>query len=165
MKKHAIRNIFTRKGFVALAACALLACASLSATPALAEMSKGQTLYVPCYSHIYHGVKTRPFDLTITLAVRNADPKRNLRLSAVDYYGSDGKLLKRYVGVEIIVPPLSTREFIVDQNDSSGGAGASFMVRWRGDAAMNEPVVEAVMIGTANSQGISFTSRGVVIQE
>lgn len=157
MKKNALR-----KTFVALSACAVLAAASL---PARADMSKGQTLYVPCYSHIYHGVKTRPFDLTITLAVRNADPRRNLRLSAVDYYGSDGKLLKRYVGAETIVPPLSTREFTVDQNDSSGGAGASFLVRWRGDTSMNEPVVESVMIGTANSQGISFTSRGVAIQE
>lgn len=151
-----------KKSLIALAACALLACSSL---PALAEMSKGQTLYVPCYSHIYHGVKTRPFDLTITLAVRNADAKRPLRLTSVDYYGSDGKLLKRYLGAETVLPPLSTREFIVDQNDSSGGAGASFLVRWRSDANMNEPVVESVMIGTANSQGISFSSRGVVIHE
>jgi hypothetical protein len=151
-----------KRSLIALAACALLACSSL---PALADMSKGQTLYVPCYSHIYHGVKTRPFDLTITLAVRNTDAKRTMRLSAVDYYGSDGKLLKRYVGGEIILPPLTTREFTVEQNDTSGGAGASFLVRWRSDASMNEPVVESVMIGTANSQGISFTSRGVAIQE
>jgi hypothetical protein len=147
---------------IALAVCAFLVCSSL---PALAEMSKGQTLYVPCYSHIYHGVKTRPFDLTITLVVRNTDPKRPMRLTSVDYYGSDGKLLKRHIGAETVLPALSTREFTVEQNDSSGGAGASFLVRWRSDATMNEPVVESVMIGTANSQGISFSSRGVVIQE
>lgn len=151
-----------KHSLIALAACAFLVCSGL---PALAEQSKGQTLYVPCYSHIYHGVKTRPFDLTITLAVRNSDPKRPMRLTSVDYYGSDGKLLKRYLGAEIALPPLTTREFIVDQNDSSGGAGASFLVRWRSDANMNEPVVESVMIGTANSQGISFSSRGVVIHE
>ena len=151
-----------KHSLIALAACAFLVCSSL---PALAELSKGQTLYVPCYSHIYHGVKTRPFDLTITLVVRNTDPKRPMRLTGVDYYGSDGKLLKRYLGAETVLPPLSTREFTVEQNDSSGGAGASFLVRWRSDATMNEPVVESVMIGTANSQGISFSSRGVVIQE
>lgn len=151
-----------KKSFIALTACALLACASL---PALADMSKGQTLYVPCSSHIYHGVKTRPFDLTITLTVRNTDPRRTMRLTGVDYYGSDGKLLKRFVGGDTIMAPLTTREFTVEQNDTSGGAGASFLVRWRADAAMNEPVVESVMIGTANSQGISFTSRGVAIQE
>ena len=153
-----------KKLFVSLAACALLAAAS-QPVAAQSDLSKGQLLYVPCYSHIYHGVKTRPFDLTITLAVRNADPKRNLRLTTVDYYGSDGKLIRRHLGAEVILPPLSTREFVVEQNDSSGGAGASFVVRWKGDGAMNEPVVESVMIGTANSQGISFASRAVVIQE
>lgn len=151
-----------KKRLVVLAVCALLA---VSALPAQADMLKGQTLYVPCYSHIYHGVKTRPFDLTITLSVRNADTKRSMRLSSADYYGSDGKLLKRFLGAEVILPPMTSREFTVDQNDSSGGSGASFIVRWRADAAMNEPVVESVMIGTANSQGISFTSRGVAIQE
>lgn len=151
-----------KKSLVILSFCAML---SLSALPAQAEMLKGQTLYVPCYSHIYHGVKTRPFDLTITLSVRNSDTKRTLRLSSVDYYSSDGKLLKRFVVGEVAVPPMTSREFTVDQNDSSGGSGASFLVRWRADAVMNEPVVESVMIGTANSQGISFTSRGVSIQE
>lgn len=151
-----------KKGLIILATCALLV---VSALPAQAGMLKGQTLYVPCYSHIYHGVKTRPFDLTITLSVRNADTKRSLRLSSADYYGSDGKLLKRYIVGEVTLPPMTTREFTVDQTDSSGGSGASFLVRWRADAAMNEPVVESVMIGTANSQGISFTSRGVAIQE
>ncbi|MDP2849101.1 MAG: DUF3124 domain-containing protein [Humidesulfovibrio sp.] len=151
-----------KRSLIAIAACAFLTCASL---PALAEMSKGQALYVPCSSHIYHGIKTRPFDLAITLTVRNTDPKRTMRLISVDYHGSDGRLLKRHVAAEMVMPPLSTREFTVEQNDTSGGAGASFLVRWRADAAMNPPVVESVMIGTANSQGISFTSRGVVIQE
>jgi len=151
-----------RRVLITFAASAFLLCSSL---PALAEMSKGQTLYVPCYSHIYHGVKTRPFDLTITLAVRNSDPRRTMRLVSVDYFGSDGKLLKRFLGSETSMGPLSTREFTVEQNDTTGGAGASFVVRWRSDVAMNEPVVESVMIGTANSQGISFTSRAITVNE
>lgn len=137
----------------------------LSAAPAWAGMSKGQLLYVPCSSHVYHGVKTRPFELTVTLTVRNTDPWRPMTLSAVDYHGSDGRLIRRYLETVVMVPPLSTREFTVEQNDTSGGAGALFLVRWKAAAAMNEPIVEAVMIGTTNSQGISFTSRGVALQE
>lgn len=153
-----------RKSLAAFAACALIAAASL---PAFAQsaLSKGQLLYVPCYSHIYHGVKTRPFDLTITLSVRNADPRRAMRITAVDYYGSDGKLIKRYLTHEAPLSPMAAREFTVEQNDTSGGSGASFLVRWRAETPVNEPVVESVMIGTANSQGISFSSRGVPIQE
>jgi hypothetical protein len=144
--------------------CAALLTVCLAA-PARAAMSKGQTLYVPCSSHVYQGAKTRPFDLTVTLIVRNADTRRALRLLSVDYVGSDGRLLKRFVGQAVNVGPLATREFVVEQNDTTGGAGASFLVRWHADATMNEPVVEAVMIGTANSQGISFSARGVEIKE
>jgi len=151
-----------KRRFVALALCAVLAA---SALPAQAGMSKGQTVYVPCSSHIYHGIKTRPFELTVTLIVRNTDPRRSMKLTGVDYVGSDGRLLKRHLDKAVAVPPLATREFIVEEKDMSGGAGASFLVRWKSDAAMNEPLAEAVMIGTANSQGISFTSRGVVVQE
>jgi hypothetical protein len=31
------------------------------------RLSAGQTVYVPIYSHIYSGVKGRPFDLAATL--------------------------------------------------------------------------------------------------
>jgi len=134
-------------------------------TPALAGVSRGQLIYVPCSSYIYHGVKTRAFDLTVTLMVRNTDPRKAITVTAVDYYGSDGRMVRRMLETVVTLPPLATREFVVEQNDASGGAGASFLVRWRSDVPVNEPVVESVMIGTSNSQGISFTSRGVEIKE
>lgn len=143
-----------------LAACAIIACAATAWAA-----SKGQLLYVPCSSHVYQGVKSRPFDLTVTLMVRNTDPWRALRLTAVDYHGSDGRLIKRFLDKVVTVPPLTTKEYMVEQNDTSGGAGALFLVRWQSDAPMNDPIAESVMIGTTNGQGISFTQRGVVIQQ
>lgn len=148
---------------------AVLACAALlvllASGLALAEMSKGQTLYVPCSSHIYHGPKTRPLDLTVTLVVRNIDTRRSLTLSSVDYYGTDGKLLRRALATPVTLPPLAAREFLVDEKDKDGGVGASFLVRWKADAPVNAPVVEAVMIGSGNGLGISYSNRGVAIQE
>jgi hypothetical protein len=38
-------------------------------------LSTGQTVYVPIYSHIYSGLKGRPFNLAATLSIRNTDPK------------------------------------------------------------------------------------------
>jgi hypothetical protein len=37
-------------------------------------LSAGQTVYVPIYSHIYSGLKGRPFNLAATLSIRNTDP-------------------------------------------------------------------------------------------
>jgi len=148
--------------------CALLACAVLlllAAGTALAEMSAGQTVYVPCSSHTYHGPKTRQVDLTVTLVVRNADLRNAITLNSVDYYGTNGKLLRRYLARPTVIEPLSALEFMVEQNDTLGGAGASFLLRWKAAKAVNEPVVEAVMIGSSSGLGISFVSHGVAVQE
>ncbi|MDO9633057.1 MAG: DUF3124 domain-containing protein [Humidesulfovibrio sp.] len=151
-----------RRFTIALVSAALLL---LAASIGLAEMSKGQTQYVPCSSHIFHGPKTRQLDLTVTLVVRNIDTKRPFSLSSVDYYGSDGQLVRRYLAAPVTVQPLSAREFVVDEKDMAGGVGASFLVRWKSGADVNAPVVEAVMIGSSNGLGISYINRGVSIQE
>lgn len=129
--------------------------------PAAETLFTGQTLYVPCYSHIYHGIKTRPVDLTITLSVRNTDPRRAVTLSAVEYYDTAGSLVKSYLDKPMELAPLGTAEFIVEQTDSKGGSGANFLVRWKCQSPANPLLAEAVMIGTSSQQGISFSSRGV----
>lgn len=141
-------------------------CLALAGTPcAAAGLSKGQTVYVPCYSHIYHGIKTRPIDLTITLSVRNTDPARAVTLSSVDYYDTTGRLVKHHLEQPMRLEPLMTAEFIVAQTDSTGGSGANFIVRWQAEAPASPVLVEAVMIGTSSQQGISFSSQGVVVPE
>jgi len=42
------------------------------------ELSDGQTIYVPAYSHIYSGNREQPFLLTVTLSIRNIDPKHQM---------------------------------------------------------------------------------------
>ena len=60
-------------------------------------LSAGQTVYVPIYSHIYSGVKGRPFDLAATLSIRNTNTKNPITLVSVKYYDSDGKLVEDYL--------------------------------------------------------------------
>jgi hypothetical protein len=38
------------------------------------------------------------------------------------------------------------------------GSGAKFLVHWRADQPVSEPIVESIMIGTQMQQGISFIS-------
>jgi len=150
--------------FTTVLACAVLLLLAAVGS-ALAEMSTGQTLYVPCSSHTYHGPKTRQVDLTVTLVLRNTDTRTSITLNSVDYYGTNGKLLRRYLARPTVIEPLSAQEFMVEQNDTVGGAGASFLVRWRAAKAVNAPVAEAVMIGSSSGLGISFVSHGVIVQE
>ncbi|WP_027182729.1 DUF3124 domain-containing protein [Desulfovibrio inopinatus] len=125
--------------------------------------STGQTLYVPCYSSVHHGIKTRTLELTVTLSLHNVDPSKSIRIDAVEYYNTEGKKVRSYIESPIEVGPLGTQEFIVDQQDTEGGSGANFIVKWKADSPVNAPLAEAVMIGTSSNQGISFLTRGVVI--
>lgn len=140
--------------------------AILLAAPAWAgALANGQLLYAPVYSHIYTGNKQRPFDLAVTLSVRNSDPRHAIRVLSVDYFSSDGKLLRSFLQSPMNLAPLQATEFVINESDTSGGSGASFLVRWNAQGPVNVPVVETVMIGTSGSQGISFLSPARVIEE
>jgi hypothetical protein len=129
------------------------------------ELSRGQRVYVPIYSHIYSGDREKPFLLTAILSVRNTDPERVITLSAVDYFDSDGKLLRRYIEKPVDVDAFASIRYIVAESDEKGGSGAKFVVQWRSAARVNPPIIEGVMIGTKMQQGISFVTRGQVIYE
>jgi len=130
-----------------------------------AIISTGQTIYVPVYSHIYSGDREHPFYLTATLSVRNTDPKHAITILSVDYYDSKGKLLRSYLNSPVDLNPLATNRYIIKESDKSGGSGANFIVKWKSSAKVNAPIIESIMIGTKTQQGISFISRGRVIQE
>ena len=125
--------------------------------------SAGQTVYVPIYSHIYSGLKGRPFSLAATLSIRNTDPKHSITLVAVKFYDSDGKLLKEYLNNQTELNAMASTRYILTEADTGGGSGANFLVKWKSKTKVNPPLIEAVMIGTRSGQGISFVSRGQVI--
>jgi len=130
-----------------------------------AAISTGQTLYVPVYSHIYSGDREHPFYLAATLSIRNTELKHAIKIVTVDYYDSKGKLLKSYLENPISLNPLSATRYVIKESDKSGGSGANFIVKWKSDVKVNAPIVESIMIGTKTQQGISFITRGRVIQE
>lgn len=126
-------------------------------------LSKGQTIYVPAYSHIYSGNREQPFLLTVTLSIRNIDPHKTITIQLVDYYETQGTLLKHCLEKPFQLGPLESFRYIIPEKDKSGGSGANFIVEWNSSEMSNPPIVETIMIGTQFQQGISFTSRGQVI--
>jgi len=129
------------------------------------QLSAGQTVYVPIYSHIYSGTKARPFDLAAILSIRNTNLKSSIRLISVKYYDSEGQLVKEYLTAPIVLNALASTRYIIAERDKAGGSGANFIVIWASEEPVNPPIIEGVMIGTRSGQGISFVSRGQVIAE
>lgn len=129
------------------------------------QLSAGQTVYVPIYSHIYSGVKGRPFDLAATLSIRNTNLKSSITITSVKYFDSGGKIVKDYLDAPIDLESLAATRYIITEDDRTGGSGANFIVKWKSEQPVNPPVIEGVMIGTQSGQGISFVSRGQVIKD
>lgn len=127
--------------------------------------SKGQTVYVPSYSHIFVGDRLKTFDLTTSLAIRNSDPDTSITVTKVDYFDASGRFIRHMLKTPRIVRPVSTLVYVIDESDKAGGVGASFIVSWKSTVRVSSPIVETVMIGTGMQQGISFTSRGQVVRE
>ncbi|MFO7892389.1 MAG: DUF3124 domain-containing protein [Longimicrobiales bacterium] len=111
-----------------------------------AHVARGQVLYVPVYSHIFHRTEEREFDLTATLSIRNTSPTTLLRIREVDYFDSEGTLLKSYRDQSRRLSPLASTYVVIDERDRSGGVGANFIVTWEAESAVTPPVVEAVTI-------------------
>jgi hypothetical protein len=126
-------------------------------------LSKGQTIYLPAYSHIYSGNRERPFLLTITVSIRNINPKQTIKITKVDYYETQGNLLKKFIETPVTLQPLESMRYVIPEKDKAGGSGANFIVEWKSDKFVNPPIVESIMIGTQSQQGVSFTSRGQAI--
>ncbi|GEM_PF-119998 len=157
LKKHPLATL-------ALAVCLLF----ITLVPAFASeehasTSKGQTVYVPAYSHIYHGNRESPLLLTITISIRNISPTRSMTVTAVDYYDTQGAVVKKFITAPFVLGPLGSERFVVPQNDEAGGSGANFIVKWNSIEALSPPIIETIMIGAQNQLGVSFTSRGQAI--
>jgi hypothetical protein len=124
----------------------------------------GQMVYVPIYSHIY-AKGGKPFLLEATLSVRNTDPNEDITLASARYYDTNGKLIRDYLEKPMLLKPMATAEFLVAQKEIEGGSGANFIVEWVSDTKVNQPVIEAVMIGIEGQTSISFVRTGVAIDK
>lgn len=103
-------------------------------------------------------------DLAVTLSIRNTDLANSIRVTSIRYYNTDGTLIRNYIEQPGELKPLASAEFVVNQDDTSGGAGANFIVEWNALKPVSEPIVESVMINTMGNQGISFVGQGRVIK-
>lgn len=134
-------------------------------------LSNGQTLYLPIYSHVYHGDTDRngkPAENLLTSAhvsIRNTDASAGLRVLSARYYDTDGKLLKEYLPTPRSIPALGTLELFVPRADVSGGSGANFIITWAADNLINPPLVEALHAEIRASRSVMFVTSARVVKK
>jgi hypothetical protein len=125
---------------------------------------QNEQVYVPIYSDIYYVDSHHTFSLTATLSIRNTSFKDSIYVFSIDYYNSGGQKVRRYNDSTLLIKPMESVEFVVENKDDTGGVGANFVVEWGAKAGAQKPYFQGIMIGTTGQQGISFTTEGIVIQ-
>jgi hypothetical protein len=149
----------------------LLAGAAWSASAQeLPPLSSGQSLYLPIYSHLYHGdvhPKTgRPSETLVSthVSIRNTDPRLPLKVTSARYYNTTGSLLREFLTAPQSIPPLGTFELYVPRSDSSGGSGANFIIEWSAERPINVPLVEALHADIREARTLLFVTTAKPIQ-
>lgn len=125
--------------------------------------SLGQTLYLPIYSHIWHGEsneKGQPMKtlVSVSVSIRNTDLRNSIRITSAQYYDTSGKKLREYLPSPKVLGPMATYEIFVPRSDDSGGSGANFVIAWKADAPASEPVVEGFHANLPVGRSIAFTT-------
>lgn len=123
---------------------------------------KTKKVYVPVYSDIYQRTRNDRTLLTSTLSIHNTSETDTLFISRIDYYNTEGKLVRKYIESAIFLNTFETLEYVVDEEDKTGGSGANFIIEWYGNEKLN-PIFQAVMVGGLGNKSFSFTTEGVEV--
>jgi len=125
-----------------------------------------QKVYVPAYSNLYYLDGNNKLYYTVVLSLRNISFSDTIYFTSIEYYRDNGQLLRKYLNSPIMLAPMQSLEYIVDQEDKEGGAGANFVVSYGIQPnTKNQPLIETVMSGTAGQYGFAFKSEGIPIIE
>lgn len=122
-------------------------------------------MYVPIYSDIYIDQNNPEHLITATLSIRNTSFKDTLYISKIDYYNTEGSLVKNYIDNTIRINPMGTVNYVIEKDDKSGGPGANFIVELNAKNANIKPLIQSIMIGQFNNKSFSFSTNGYSIIE
>ncbi len=125
----------------------------------------GEYVYVPVYSSIYYRDSTKVYNLTVTLGIRNTDTANDIFIKEINYNNSQGASVRKFLNKPIRVKPLETFDLVIAEDDTTGGIGANFIVKWVSQSPVQSPVIEAVMISIRQGVGLSFVETGRVIKK
>lgn len=122
-------------------------------------------LYVPIYSDIYVDEVNQRTLIAATLSIRNTSFTDSIFISKIDYYNTDGGLVRSYIDKMISLPAMATLNYVIKKEDDTGGSGANFIVELSYRNKSMNPVVQAIMIGEMNNKGFAFLADAHTINK
>ena len=133
---------------------------------ALPNLEIKESVYVPAYSDLYYESHEKKTFFTVILSLRNISFTDTLYFTNIDYYSSHGKLLRKYIDQVLVLRPMESMEYIVEESEREGGTGANFVVGYSAKENLkNHPFIESIMMGNLDNYRFAFTSPGIRINK
>ena len=133
---------------------------------ALPDLGIQKEVYVSAYSNLYYESDVRKTFFTVILSLRNITFTDTIYFNRIEYYDSEGKLLREGSKKVLVLRPMESFEYIVESSDKKGGPGANFIVSYSARSTLkNPPYIESVMLGNVDGYGFSFSSPGIEIKK
>jgi len=130
------------------------------------QMKYNDIIYVPIYSNIYVNQQSQNNLLSATLSIRNTSYNDSLFISQIDYFNTEGELVRSYIKNPISLPPMGTINYVIEKDDDTGGSGANFIVELSATNKNIKPLIQAIMIGeNGGNQGFAFSTDGYSIKK
>jgi hypothetical protein len=130
-----------------------------------AEQRFQDIVYVPIYSDIYASQQDQKILLAATLSIRNTSENDSLFISRIDYFNTEGNLVRSYIDNLISLPPMATINYVIEKEDDTGGPGANFIVELNSRNRKIKPLIQAIMVGYGGNKAFSFSTDGYSIKQ
>ena len=124
------------------------------------DISEAQTVYVPIYTDIETDSGKQSLDFT--LAIRNSDPEHSITITSTHFYDGKGNRVRSFEDAsDIELTPLEIRTVVVKKSSFRDiGPAANFIITWKADVPVYEPIIDAVMFGRVDGNSVTFKSVG-----
>ena len=119
---------------------------------------------MPIYSDIYADQQEQKLLLSATLSIRNTSLNDTLFVSKIDYYNTEGDLVRSYIDNPISLSPMGTINYVIEKDDDTGGSGANFIVELSSKNKKIKPLIQAIMLGYSGNKSFAFSTDGYSVK-
>jgi len=131
------------------------------------KLVTGQTVYIPSYANVISGPPIyMVVPLRANLVIHNTDPVQSITITQIDDHDTKGRKVSSYLPAPVTLNPLGAMRVVVrEPKKEPEGLGANFIIQWKADKKVTEPIIECLIIGSLGAQGFSFVTQGRIVKE
>lgn len=125
----------------------------------------GQSIYLPLCSRLPGAEGVQPAPISGLVCIRNLDEAKSIIVTVARHRDADGRPIRDFLKTPARLAPRATLEIVVKDDEIRGGFSSSVLIEWVADRPVSDPLIEAILFGSAQGRGFAFSERGLVLSD